>query len=564
MVSLQQAFASHQAGNLTDAVQLYRHFIAANPQHAEAHHLLGVACMQMGNLQDAMESLSQAVHLDGNNPGYLNNLGLAQFYGNDPVAARKNYERAHALTPQNPDILNNLGMALQRLGEVEGAIKKFEAALKLSSDDPEILHNYGMALRDAGLLEKAAVILKRAIDVSGGIPDTYAALASIQFTLDDYDGAVKSCWSSIRMDPLHLDSHKAFKGLMKAMNRDAEIYDTLKWAVENAPDVPQTHVQYGLELAQDGAYAVAEPVLRRAIELDGNLAIARSTLGWALSHMGQHDEAVMQYAKAVELAPDDPSFLDNYGQCLIRAGRPTDAIAVLKKAHRMMPRLSAVLGTMTIAMVEADDPSLAAFVDYEKDVVTRVLSPPPGYADIETFNDALHAELEPRHKQGSLPLDQSMRGGTQIPDNLFKSASGNVLLVKNAITAAIGEFVAGLDEDPDHPFLRYINKDFRFSGAWSTILYGAGYDGSHIHNEGWLSGVYYVKAPDLPEESWLSGEGCIQFGAPPDAFVSDKNKTRRLIRPQPGLLVLFPSYIWHGVKPFTQEGLRHSIAFDVI
>jgi len=108
-----------------------------------------------------------------------------------------------------------------------------------------------------------------------------------------------------------------------------------------------------------------------------------------------------------------------------------------------------------------------------------------------------------------------------------------------------------------------INRDFQFTGAWSTILYGAGYDASHVHNEGWLSGVYYVKTPDLDEARWTSGEGCIQFGAPPDSFASDRNRTRRLIRPQPGLLVLFPSYVWHGVKPFTQEGLRHSIAFDI-
>mgnify|MGYP003665447160 FL=1 len=72
-----------------------------------------------------------------------------------------------------------------------------------------------------------------------------------------------------------------------------------------------------------------------------------------------------------------------------------------------------------------------------------------------------------------------------------------------------------------------------------------------------------MKTPDLDEARWTSGEGCIQFGAPPDSFASDRNRTRRLIRPQPGLLVLFPSYVWHGVKPFTQEGLRHSIAFDI-
>ncbi|MEK9672970.1 MAG: putative 2OG-Fe(II) oxygenase, partial [Rhodospirillaceae bacterium] len=79
-----------------------------------------------------------------------------------------------------------------------------------------------------------------------------------------------------------------------------------------------------------------------------------------------------------------------------------------------------------------------------------------------------------------------------------------------------------------------------------------------------ISGVYYIKVPDLPEDVWESGEGCIQFGRPPDAYVSARNRSHRLIRPVPGTLVLFPSYVWHGVQPFTQEGLRHAIAFDAI
>lgn len=564
MVILQQAFASHQAGNLPEAIGLYQKFLEQNTDHAEAWHLLGVACMQMGNMAGALEALGYATRLDGTNAGYLNNLGLAQFYSNDASAARESYELALALAPQSPDTLNNLGMTLQQMGAIEEAVNKFEAALAITPEDPETLHNYGIALRDLGQLGKAGGVLKKCNDISGGIPDTFAALASIQYTFDEFDNAVQSCWSGVRIDPTHYDCHRTFKGLMKAMLRDDEQYDTMKWAIEAAPDHPLVYQNYGRELAQDTAYAEAEPILKRALELDPGLPVAWSALGWALSHLNRHEEAISAYERALDLIPGDAEVLDNYGQCLIRAGRPADAVQVLQNAHKINPRRSGILGSMTIAMVEADDDAVDRFVDYENDVVARALPTPSGYADMDAFNEALHAELEKQHEQGSLPLDQTMRGGTQIPDNLFKAPSGAVLEIKNLITDAVHEFIDGLKADPDHPFLRYINRDFQFAGAWSTILYGAGYDASHIHNEGWLSGVYYVKVPDLPEESWESGEGCIQFGAPPEEFVSAKNRTKRLIRPQQGLMVLFPSYVWHGVQPFTQEGLRHSIAFDII
>jgi len=34
------------------------------------------------------------------------------------------------------------------------------------------------------------------------------------------------------------------------------------------------------------------------------------------------------------------------------------------------------------------------------------------------------------------------------------------------------------------------------------------------------------------------------------------------VRPEVGRLVLFPSYFWHGTRPFTGEGWRQVVAFD--
>lgn len=259
---LQEAFAAHQSGRLQDAERLYRAFIQANPGHAEAHHLLGVACMQMGNLLGAIEALTQATRLNNKNPNYFNNLGLAQFYRNDAASARDNYRRALALAPNNADTLNNLGMALQRLQDLTGAIGSFEAALGINPGEPEILHNYGIALRDDGQAAKAMATLKKALDLSGGIPDTHAALASLQFVFDQYDDAIESCWAAVKLDPLHIDAHKTFKGLKNAMSRESERYDTFRWALEATPQNPKAYEQYGWELAQDEKFTEAEPILR--------------------------------------------------------------------------------------------------------------------------------------------------------------------------------------------------------------------------------------------------------------------------------------------------------------
>ena len=77
---------------------------------------------------------------------------------------------------------------------------------------------------------------------------------------------------------------------------------------------------------------------------------------------------------------------------------------------------------------------------------------------------------------------------------------------------------------------------------------------------GWFSSALYVALPPAeargPEPAgWLTlGEPQAQLGIEIDPI--------RLIEPKPGRLVLFPSTMWHGTRPF-EAGERLTIAFDV-
>jgi hypothetical protein len=84
-----------------------------------------------------------------------------------------------------------------------------------------------------------------------------------------------------------------------------------------------------------------------------------------------------------------------------------------------------------------------------------------------------------------------------------------------------------------------------------------GFHLNHVHPMGWLSSAYYI---DVPREQ--SQDGWLKFGEPdmpmpgcsPDHFVV----------PEPGMLVLFPSYLWHGTVPFQNGTQRLTAAFDVV
>jgi hypothetical protein len=122
------------------------------------------------------------------------------------------------------------------------------------------------------------------------------------------------------------------------------------------------------------------------------------------------------------------------------------------------------------------------------------------------------------------------------------------------------DLVAGLPSDPAHPFLRRKSDRLAIAGSWSVRLQSGGHHVSHMHHEGWMSSAYYARLPLQDVEADEAHEGWIQFGAPPENYGIEL-PPRRIVQPQPGRLVLFPSYMWHGTIPF-QTGDRLTAAFD--
>src|SRR5690606_12941885 len=81
---------------------------------------------------------------------------------------------------------------------------------------------------------------------------------------------------------------------------------------------------------------------------------------------------------------------------------------------------------------------------------------------------------------------------------------------------------------------------------WCVLTDADGFEEWHVHQSGWMSGVYYVDVP--PALASHNGrEGCIAFGLP-ELLVGEDNARaygETLVRPEPGLLMLFPSHAYH-------------------
>jgi len=79
-----------------------------------------------------------------------------------------------------------------------------------------------------------------------------------------------------------------------------------------------------------------------------------------------------------------------------------------------------------------------------------------------------------------------------------------------------------------------------------------------VHPQGWLSSACYVETVEGPAR-----EGWIKFGQP-GVRTLPALKAEHFVKPEPGMLVMFPSYMWHGTVPFSGDRSRLTLAFDLV
>jgi hypothetical protein len=200
--------------------------------------------------------------------------------------------------------------------------------------------------------------------------------------------------------------------------------------------------------------------------------------------------------------------------------------------------------------------------DYERLIGEQFVNPVNAFSATEGFTAQVAETLNALHTTLAAPGDQSLRGGTQTPGSLFDRQDATIQALKRGVTEAVESYIDTLPKDRDHPFLQRISNRFRFAGSWSVKLKSQGHHVPHFHGQGWISSAYYARLPDSLGADEDNTDGWIGFGQPPDIY-GLSHPPRKLIKPQEGLLVLFPSYMWHGTLPFVGDQYRLTAAFDV-
>jgi len=280
-MTLPQAFElavqRHQAGRLPDAEALYRQILAAQPNHAGALYLLGVAAQQTGRHILAVDLLRQAI----------------------------------VLIPDNPASHCILGEACHALGRLDEAIAAFRRALELKPDFLEALINLGAALSDRGHIDEAIAAYRRALQTNPGHPEAHNNLGNALRARRQLDDAIAAYRRALESKPGYPEAHNNLGSALRERGQLDEAIAAFRCALEFQSDFPAAHNNLGNALRECGQLDEAVAALRRALEIKPDYPDAHTNLGIALKDQGMLEEAIASYRRALALKPGDASAHSN-------------------------------------------------------------------------------------------------------------------------------------------------------------------------------------------------------------------------------------------------------------
>ncbi|MFN7273052.1 MAG: putative 2OG-Fe(II) oxygenase, partial [Gammaproteobacteria bacterium] len=324
-------------------------------------------------------------------------------------------------------------------------------------------------------------------------------------------------------------------------------------------DHPQLRAAEGALLHALGRDVEALAVLR-AVTATGQVdETAWLNLALVERARGAHAAALAALDEACDIGPDHARAAAERVEVLLLLGRADDACEAADGFLDRHPGDRQLLAAAALALEAAGHQAAA-----------RDIADPPRMVTLHDHADgvltpALCAELAAivEHDASGRddPFGKATQGGRQTGE--LDPASHPALLALESLLLDLLRAEAPADADERHIAAGDIGLRL-----WGTRLTAGGAQSPHHHPLGQMSGVVYVGQPEDMQATDPEA-GALAFGRPPARIAQAPGlagvlDTEHVIAPAPGLVVLFPSHLWHATRPFSAAGARVSLAFDAV
>ncbi len=341
-------------GHLGQLFHAYRLLDSAETCYRASHRLapgdyrwsyyLGLVRNAQGDLEAAAADYQRALAGRPDAAAILIRLGDALVELDRIDDARQAYERALEIDPENAAAVYGLAKVTGFRGDYAGAIANFHRVLELQPEASVIHYLLSQAYRQAGDMDKAREHLTQRgqgeVKVSDPLGDQISRLAmgtafeivmSLAKSADDYPDAEFLGFA--------LSHFGDVKGSIEQLQQSL----TLKQEADASPlERSRIHYVLGGLLVNDGRDAEAIEQFTRALELAPDLHDARVKLGNAMARGGRLEDAIAAYGEIASRQPENTAVRLKRVAALMELGRDADARADLEKLLALEPAISEV------------------------------------------------------------------------------------------------------------------------------------------------------------------------------------------------------------------------------
>ena len=271
------------------------------------------------------------------------------FRDGDYREAQKTYEEALALAPEDGLVVSRLATCYLK----NRVVKKADSVLtdylsRHPSDQRALLVQARVQIRQ-GRLEPAAAALRAVLSSD---PDSLLALYNLGFIAHRsrrYDEAETHLRRAIQLSPRHPEAHYRLGLTYLAQTRTDEAIAALKQAVEIDPEHVGAHFNLANAFARAGRMREAEEHQSRYAALSGRSEaeveirtqiVSLSTVALQHEMNDRFTEALAEYENLAAQFPEHAPLYKEIGRLRMKLGRPQEALAALRRAVELDPRLS--------------------------------------------------------------------------------------------------------------------------------------------------------------------------------------------------------------------------------
>ncbi len=262
------------------------------------------------------------------------------------------YRNAQALAPGEFRWTYLLATALERQGRWGEAVEQFRAALSIHSESIPALVRLGNIHLQSGDLNRAEEKFRQAVRLDLSSAAAHFGLGQVKLLQRQYDAAVEHLESALALAPeadlTHYSLGMAYRGagefekaqhhLGRAGTVGVRPHDPLTYELESLGAGEIVATLRGRRAFEAGRFEDAIQEFQRAADAAPDSYRSRTNLAAALAEAGRTDEAIIKFRKAIELNQEGAEVARaNLARLLIQTGRPGGAIPLLRVALSRRP-----------------------------------------------------------------------------------------------------------------------------------------------------------------------------------------------------------------------------------